>query len=139
MATLHRPRHLTIWMSLIAVLLLSACGAPAPIPAAPGAGSSPSAQPSSQPSPSPASSTAPASPTTEQPSPQPSTAAEPSTPAAPQTGSLVYLWPVQLPNGFELRPARSSADANGFSLDIGGIGGQPPAASIVGGKSSPAG
>ncbi|HEY0739043.1 MAG TPA: DUF4367 domain-containing protein, partial [Herpetosiphonaceae bacterium] len=41
--------------------------------------------------------------------------------------------------GFELRPARSSADANGFSLDIGGAGGQPPAASIVGGKSSPAG
>lgn len=142
MATLHRPRRrMALWISLIAVLLLSACGTPAPIPAAPGADSSPSAQPSSQPSPSasPASSSAPASPTSEQPSPQSSTAAEPSTPAAPQTGSLTYLWPVKLPNGFEIRPARSSADASGFSLDIGGTGGQPPAASIVGGKSSPAG
>lgn len=138
MATLHRPRRrMAMWMSLIAVLLLSACGAPAPIPAAPGASSSPSAQPSSQPSPS--ASTAPASPTPEQPNPQPSTVAEPSTPADPQTGSLTYLWPVKLPNGFEIRPARSSADADGFSLDIGGTGGQPPAASIVGGKSSPAG
>lgn len=136
MATLYRPHYrTTIWLSLIAVLLLSACGAPAAVPTTPGASSAPSAQPSSQPSPSP--SPASASPSTAQPDPQPST--EPSTPAAPQTGSLVYLWPANLPTGLEIRPERSSADANGFSLDIGGAGGQAPAASIVGGKSSPAG
>ena len=143
MATLHRLRqHATVWMSLIVVVLLSACGAPA-TPTTPAASSSPAAQPSSQPSPSPsaspAPSAAPASPATELPTPQPSAATEPSTPAAPETGSLSYFWPANLPSGFEIRPARSSADASGFSLDIGGAGGQPPAASIVGGKSSPAG
>jgi hypothetical protein len=39
----------------------------------------------------------------------------------------------------EIRPAQSSADTNGFSLNIGGTGGQQPHGSIVGGKTSPAG
>jgi hypothetical protein len=163
MATLHRPRRRTaVWTSLIVVLLLSACGAPATSPAAPGSSTAPSAQPSSQPSPSAAPSTAPsaapASPAAEQPTQEPPASTEPSLPATPQSGSqpdsgapaanqpdshtpnagAFYLFPENLPTGFEVRPAGALADTNVFSVDIARVGQANPVATITGGKSSKA-
>lgn len=132
---MHRPNRRTfaVWISLLVVCVLSGCGAPEPITSG-----GTNTRPAPSTSPAAAASPAPSTAAT-QPSPQPSTATQPNAPVPPQNTALTYLWPATVPVGLEIRAAQSSADANGFALNIGGSGGQQPHGAIVGGKASPAG